>query len=54
MIMESMNILSESEIFRKRIENDLVAVGNFSANDLINNSVDQDEFTNLEPGLFEV
>jgi hypothetical protein len=52
--MGHMDVRSEYEIFQERIEKDLVAFGNFSANDIINNSVYQEEFTNLEPGLFEV
>ena len=44
---------SEQDIFRERIEKDLVALGSFSASDIINHSVYQDEFTHLEPGLFD-
>lgn len=44
---------SEAEIFQERIEHDLVAFGNFNANDIINHSMYQEEFNCLEPGLFE-
>jgi len=44
---------SEAEIFQERVEHDLVAFGNFTANDIINHSMYQEEFTCLEPGLFE-
>ena len=44
---------TESDIFRDRVERDLIAIGNFSANDIINHSVSQEEFTHLEPGLFD-
>ena len=44
---------TEAEVFRDRIDQDLVAFGNFSAHDIITHSVYQDEFTHLEPGLFE-
>jgi hypothetical protein len=36
---------SEAEIFQERIEKDLVAFGNFSANDIISHSVYSEEFT---------
>lgn len=38
-IMGHMDVRSEYDIFQERIEKDLVAFGNFSANDIINNSV---------------
>jgi hypothetical protein len=44
---------SEAEIFQERLEHDLVAFGNFNANDIINHSMYQEEFNCLEPGLFE-
>jgi hypothetical protein len=44
---------TEQEIFLERIERDLVAYGNFSAQDIIDHSVYQEEFTHLEPGLFD-
>ncbi len=44
---------TENEIFQERIDKDLVAIGHFSASDIIENSVFQEEFTQLEPGLFE-
>ena len=44
---------SDADIFQERIERDLVAFGNFSATDIINHSTHQDEFTHLEPGLFD-
>ena len=51
--MISNSMLSEQDIFKQRINNDLVAYGNFSATDLISQSVNQEEFENIEPGLFE-
>ena len=44
---------TESEIVAERLEKDLVAQGSFSASDIISHSVFSDEFTHLEPGLFE-
>ena len=44
---------TEAEIVAERIEKDLVAQGGFSASDIISHSIFQDEFTHLEPGLFE-
>ena len=44
---------SEAEIIAERIDKDLIAQGSFSASDIISHSVFQDEFTHLEPGLFE-
>jgi len=44
---------TENEIFQERIDKDLMAIGHFSASDIIQHSVFQDEFTQLEPGLFE-
>lgn len=44
---------SEQDILRYRIENDLVAYGNFSAQDIINHCLLPEEFENIEPGLFE-
>lgn len=44
---------SDADIFQERIERDIVAFGNFSATDMINHSTHQDEFTHLEPGLFD-
>ena len=44
---------AESEIFQERVERDLVAFGNFSANDIISHSVYSEEFTQIEPGLFD-
>lgn len=44
---------SDADIFQERIERDLVAFGNFSATDIINHSTHQEEFTHLEPGLFD-
>lgn len=51
--MTAMDCRSEYDILQDRIEKDLVAVGNFSASDMINHSVFQEEFTHLEPGLFD-
>ena len=53
MLMSSMDCRSEYDILQERIEKDLVAFGNFSASDIINHSVYQEEFTHLEPGLFD-
>ena len=44
---------SEHDLFMERIDNDLVAFGNFSAQDIINHCVNPEEFENIEPGLFE-
>ena len=44
---------SEAEIFQERLEHDLVAFGNFTATDIINHSIYQEEFDSLEPGLDE-
>ena len=44
---------TEADILKERIEKDLVAFGHFSASDLFENCLFQEEFTNLEPGLFE-
>ena len=38
---------------QERIDRDMVAVGNFSAEDIINHSVHPDEFSNLDPGLYD-
>ena len=40
---------SEQEILNERINNDLVAFGEFSAYDLIENSVHKLDFLELEP-----
>lgn len=39
---------SESDILAERIENDLVAFGSFTAEDLMTHSVSPDDFINLE------
>ena len=44
---------TESDIFLERIDRDLVAFGNFSAQDIKECSVNQDEFDSIEPGLFD-
>lgn len=42
-------IRSEQDILYERINNDLVAFGEFTANDLIENSVFKQDFLVLEP-----
>ena len=44
---------SEADILRERINTDLVAYGSFTADDIINHSAFEEEFSALEPGLFE-
>ena len=44
---------SEADILRERLNTDLVAQGNFTAEDIISHSVFEEEFAMLEPGLFE-
>ena len=39
---------SEQDILRERIEKDLVAFGEFTAIDLMDNSVNPDDFTTLD------
>ena len=52
--MQLMNDMrSERDIFLDRVEKDLVAIGNFSASDIVAHSVYQNEFVHIEPGLFE-
>lgn len=48
-VASTMNeVKSEIEIFNERIKNDLVAIGEFDAMDLINNSVSKDNFLHIE------
>ena len=40
---------SESDIMQQRIENQIVAVGKFTANDLVTYGVSPEDFTDIEP-----
>lgn len=44
---------SEADIFKERLDKDLVAFGNFSAEDLIKHSLHQDEFSHISVGFEE-
>ena len=41
-------IRTDLDILAERLDNDLVAFGQFSAHDLIDHSVNHDDFTKLE------
>jgi hypothetical protein len=45
-----MQTMTELELLRQRIDHDLVAFGEFQASDIVQNSVCQADFTNIEPG----
>ena len=47
-IMSNMG-LNETELLRWRIENELVALGDFSAEDLVENAANQVDFRDVEP-----
>lgn len=48
-----MQARTEADILKERIDTDLVAQGTFTAEDMINHSAFDEEFSLLEPGLFE-
>ena len=45
-----MMTMSDMEVLRQRIDSDLVAFGEFQASDIIQHSICQSDFTNIEPG----
>jgi hypothetical protein len=41
--------LDDAEILRRRIESEIVAMGEFQAEDLVRNAANQADFTDVEP-----
>ena len=48
-LMPMSDMYTEYDLLNERLQNDLVAFGEFTANDLIENSVFQQDFLELEP-----